>query len=101
MELQAGENSKEYNDRWKEIMTEISIDEARSKKGFSGKQVFLIVLITLLVAVVLTYFVLQRYVFAKEFKPVHLSQNESVVLNKKLQALGFQPDITIASNESA
>lgn len=101
MEHQAGENSKKYNDRWREIMTDLSVDEARSKKGFSGKQVFLIVLITLLVAVVLTYFVLQRYVFAKEFKPVHLSQNETVVLNEKLQALGFQPDTTIASNESA
>lgn len=101
MELRAGENAKEYNDRWIEIMTDISVDEARSKKGFSGKQVFFIVLITLLVAVVLTYFVLQRYVFAKEFKPVHLSQNETVVLNEKLQALGFQPDTTNPSNESA
>jgi len=99
MELRAGENSKEYNDRWREIMTDISVDEAMSKKGFSGKQVFLIVLITLLVAVVLTYIVLQRYVFAKEFKPVHLSQNETVVLNEKLQALGFQPDTTVTNDE--
>ena len=80
-------------------MTDISVDEVSPKKGFSGKQVFLIVLLTLLVAVVLTYFVLQRYVFAKEFKPVHLSQSETVVLNEKLQALGFQPDTTVASNE--
>jgi len=80
-------------------MTELSVNEVGAKKGFSGKQVFLIVLLTLLVAVVLTYFVLQRYVFAKEFKPVHLSQNETIVLNEKLQALGFQPDTTVASNE--
>ncbi len=81
-------------------MTDTSVNEVGANKGFSGKQVFLIVLVTLLVAVVLTYFVLQRYVFAKEFKPVHLSQNETIVLNEKLQALGFQPDTTVASNES-
>ncbi len=75
-------------------MTDVSVNEMSNKKGFSGKQVFFIVLITLLVAVVLTYFVLQHYVFAKEFKPVHLSQTETVVLNEKLQALGFQPDST-------
>lgn len=98
MELRAGGNSKDY--RWIEIMTDISVDEVRPKKNFSGKQVLLIVLLTLLVAVVLTYFVLQRYVFAKEFKPVHLSQNETVVLNEKLQALGFQPDTTVVSNEA-
>lgn len=80
-------------------MTDISVNEVSSKKGFSGKQVFLIVLLTLLVAVVCTYFVLQRYVFAKEFKPVSLSQSETVVLNEKLQSLGFQPDTTVASNE--
>lgn len=81
-------------------MNDLSVDEARPGNGFSGKQVFLIVLITLLVAVVLTYFVLQRYVFAKEFKPVHLSQNENVVLNQKLQALGFQPETTVATNKN-
>jgi hypothetical protein len=79
-------------------MTDISVDEVSPKKGFSGKQVFLIVLLTLLVAIVCTYFVLQRYVFATEFKPVSLSQSETVVLNEKLQSLGFQPDTTVASN---
>ncbi|MGH1537106.1 MAG: arginine N-succinyltransferase [Gammaproteobacteria bacterium] len=81
-------------------MNDVSVDEVRSKKGFSGKQVFLIVLLTLLVAIVLTYFVLQHYVFAKEFKPVSLTQTETVVLNEKLQALGFQPDTTVANNGS-
>jgi hypothetical protein len=80
-------------------MNELTAEQVQ-RKGFSGKQVFLIVLLTLLVAVVLTYFVLQRYVFAKEFKPVHLSQSETVELNEKLQALGFQPDTTVANNES-
>ncbi len=75
--------------------------ETSSKKGFSGKQVFLIVLLTLIVAIVLTYFVLQRYVFAKEFKPVLLTQKEAVVLNEKLQVLGFQPEPSIASTKSA
>lgn len=81
-------------------MTDVSVDGVRSRKGFSGKQVLVIVLLTLLVAIVCTYFVLQRYVFAKEFEPVSLSQSETVVLNEKLQSLGFQPDTTVASNES-
>jgi len=79
-------------------MNDVAMENSKSK-GFSGKQVFIIVLLTLLVAIVLTYFVLQRLVFAKEFKPVQLSQTETIVLNEKLQALGFQPDTTVASNE--
>lgn len=73
-------------------------------KGFSGKQVLLIVLLTLLVAIVCTYVVLQRYVFLKEFMPVSLTTSETQVLNQKLQVLGFQPDTrpnTSTQNESA
>ncbi len=80
-------------------MNDASVNSATVKKGFSGKQVFLIILATIFVAVVLTYFVLQHYVFAKEFKPVLLSQSETVELNEKLQALGFQPDTSNVNNE--
>jgi hypothetical protein len=80
-------------------MTDASVNEVRSKNGFNGKQVFLIVLLTLLLVVVVAYFVLQSYVFTKEFEPVHLSQTEAAVLNEKIQALGFQPDTTVVSNE--
>ena len=80
-------------------MNEVVVEDTR-RKGFSGKQVFLIVLLTLLLAVVGTYFVLQKFVFAKEFKPVHLSQSETVVLNEKLEALGFQPDTTTINKKS-
>jgi phage-related holin len=80
-------------------MNNVNLEEVNVKKGFSGKQVLLIVLVTMLVAAVLTYFVLQHYVFAKEFKPVHLSQTETIVLNEKLQALGFQPDTAMANNK--
>ena len=80
-------------------MADVSVNEVRPRNGFSGKQVFLNVLLTLLVSVVLTYFVLQRYVFAKEFEPVYLLQTEVAVLNEKIQALGFQPDTIVASNE--
>lgn len=66
-------------------------DEVKTK-GFSGKQVLLIVLVTLLVAIVCTYVVLQRYVFLKEFTPVSLSASETQELNQKLQVLGIQPD---------
>jgi len=79
-------------------MNDVAMEEGK-RKGFSGKQVFWIILLTLLIAVVLTYFVLQKFVFGKEFQPVHLTQQETVVLNEKLQVLGFQPDTTVASNE--
>ena len=79
-------------------MNEIAA-EGTNKKGFSGKQVFIIILLTLVVAILGTYFVLQKFVFAKEFKPVHLSQSETVVLNEKLEALGYQPDSSVASTE--
>lgn len=69
-------------------------------KGFSGKQVLLIVLLTLLVAVVGTYFVLQRYVFLKEFTPVSLNASETQVLNQKLQVLGLQLDAVNTSSQS-
>lgn len=67
-----------------------TIDEPR--KGFSGKQVLLIVFITLLVAVAGTWFVLKYYVFLKEFSPVTLNVKEKQVLDNKLQALGFEPE---------
>ena len=67
-------------------------EEEVKTKGFSGKQVLLIVLITLLVAIVCTYVVLQRYVFLKEFTPVTLSASETQELNQKLHVLGIQPD---------
>lgn len=73
-------------------MNDLNSNEPKVKKGFSGKQVLLIVLLTLLVAVVCTYFVLQRYVFLKEFSPVALSATETQQLNYKLEALGFQPE---------
>ncbi len=78
-------------------MNETTVQE-NSKKGFSGKQVLLIILLTLFVAVVGTYFVLQKFVFAKEFKPVSLSQSEAVVLNEKLSVLGFQSDTAEVNN---
>jgi len=77
------------------------VTQTVSKKGFSGKQVLLIVLVTLLVAVVVTYFVLQRYVFINEFKPVSLTSTETQVLNQKLQAIGYQPDTSVTKPESS
>ena len=96
MERRVGEK----HDILQEILMNDVATQPDSKKGFSGQQVFLIVLLTLIVAIVLTYFVLQRYLFAKEFKPVSLTQNETVVLHEKLQALGFQPEALPASTES-
>ena len=66
-------------------------EEEVKTKGFSGKQVLLIILVTLFVAIICTYVVLQHYVFLKEFAPVTLSASETQQLNQKLQVLGIQP----------
>lgn len=44
-----------------------------------------IVLVTILVTVAVTYFVLTRYVFPQRFEPVQLSQSEQQVLDTKLE----------------
>jgi len=50
---------------------------------------FGIVLVTVLITVALTIFVLNRYVFPKKFSEVELSQKEERVLNSKLKQFGL------------
>ena len=87
-----GRPDKELN--WESKMqNEVQdVTQVVSNKGFTGKQVLLIVFVTLLLAILGTYFILQRYVFINEFKPVTLSPTETQALNQKLQAIGYQPD---------
>ncbi len=62
------------------------------KNGFTGAQVALIVLLTLLLAAGGTYWLVRTYVFPKEFKPVALSAREEQVLEDKLRRLeGVSP----------
>ncbi|MFC1895995.1 arginine N-succinyltransferase [Thermodesulfobacteriota bacterium] len=62
------------------------------KGGISLPKVLLIVLITILVTLGGSYWVLKTYVFAPEFRPVKLSEKEQRVVDSKLRTLGFQPD---------
>jgi hypothetical protein len=53
-------------------------------KGRSGLQIFLIVLVTIVVTAVLTFWFVRSYIFPAEFKPVQLSAREEQVLEQKL-----------------
>ena len=62
------------------------------KGGVSPTNVVLIVLATMLLTLGGSYWFLKNYVFVREFKPVELSAKEQMVLDDKLQVLGYQPD---------
>ena len=55
------------------------------KRGLSGWNIFLIVLITVLVTVAITFWVVRTWIFPSEFSPVELSMKEEQVLEDKLQ----------------
>lgn len=57
------------------------------KRGLSGWNIFLIVLITVLVTVAITFWVVRTWIFPSEFSPVELSVKEEQVLEDKLQRL--------------
>ncbi len=63
-----------------------------SKKGFRLSHVLWIILATILLTAASTYWIIRSYVFAKDFTPVVLQQNEELKLNKKLKQLGFTTD---------
>ncbi|MEE4184873.1 MAG: arginine N-succinyltransferase [Gammaproteobacteria bacterium] len=58
-------------------------------RGFSGLQVTLIVLATVLVTMFVAWWVLRTYVFPKQLEPVALSQSEQVELGRKLRRIGI------------
>ena len=63
-----------------------------AKRGFSGKQVMLFVLLAILVTAGITYWLIRTYFFASDFDPVELSQEEQVELDTKLRNLGVDPE---------
>lgn len=65
--------------------------EASSAKprGFSGLQVTMIIVVTVLVTVFLAWWVLRTYVFPTQLEPVALSQSEQVELGRKLRQIGI------------
>ncbi|MFO8141320.1 MAG: arginine N-succinyltransferase [Marinobacter sp.] len=59
------------------------------KRGFSGLQVFGIVLLTLVATLGVGYWWLSHYVFPENFEPVTLNDSEQDSLNTKLNTLGI------------
>jgi hypothetical protein len=58
--------------------------------GLTWPYVAVIVVLTMIVTVGITWWVLSHYLFVREFKPVELKPEEEQVLNSKLRQLGIQ-----------
>lgn len=77
------------------------IDQTTSgKKGFSGLQVFFLIIFSVLLAVGITVWLFLSDVFTTRFEPVVLNQQEDQVLHDKFKAIGVQTD-NVNSNSSA
>jgi flagellar basal body-associated protein FliL len=63
--------------------------DTATRTGLRWTYVVLIVIVTIAVTAGLTYWLLNQYLFLKEFKPVQLKPKEEQVLNSKLQAIGI------------
>ncbi len=59
-----------------------------------------IVLLTILLTVGITYWVLTTYIFAREFKTVTLTNKEEQVLDGKLRVLGIDPEVSASEKKS-
>ena len=70
----------------------MNAEAASARRGFSGKQVLLFLLLAVLVTAGVTYWLIRTYVFAGDFRPVELSQKEQVQLDSKLRAIGVDPE---------
>jgi plasmid maintenance system antidote protein VapI len=56
--------------------------------------VLLIILLTIVVTIAGTYWVLKTYIFATEFTPVSLSAKEEKTLQTKLNTLGYESEVS-------
>ncbi|KFZ36279.1 arginine N-succinyltransferase [Shewanella mangrovi] len=78
-----------------------SISSSSAKqRGFTGAQVLLMLLATVLVTIAVSYFVIRTYIFPQPFTPVSLSQKEERKLDSKLQVLGWQSDFSRNQSDS-
>jgi len=62
-------------------------ESATTRRSFSGLQVFMMVITALVLAIVITAWVILSDIFATEFKPVKLNTQEEQVLSEKLERL--------------
>lgn len=65
--------------------------EVPRSRGLRGIHVLWIVLLTVLVTVVVTFWVVRTYIYARDFEPVQLSTLEQQRLDEKLRVLGYDP----------
>ena len=74
------------------MMTEQPLGpEKMARSGYSGKQVFVFILVTFLITLVVALVVVKYYFFATEFKPVVLNDREEKILDDKLSRLEQGP----------
>jgi len=66
-------------------------ESVSARRGFSGRQVLLFVLIAIVLAAGLTFWFVRTYLYASPLEPVTLSQKAQRKLDDKLQALGLNP----------
>ncbi len=69
-----------------------NMEEHKKTTGFRGIHVVWIVLGTMVFTAAVTYWAVRTYIYAKDFEPVVLNQNEQQQLDSKLAALGYQPE---------
>lgn len=77
-------------------MDTVTTPTQRPARRFSGWQVVGIVALVMLVTALITAFVVKRYLWPDEFRPVTLSQSETRALDSKLQRLGLESDTAAA-----
>lgn len=66
-------------------------EAAPRRGGLRAAHLVWIVLLTVLVTVAVTYWVVRTYVYARDFQPVQLDVREQQVLDAKLRRLGYDP----------
>ena len=76
-----------------------SIEDNNKSPGFQGKHIIWIVIGTILLTAAVTYWAVRTYIYAKDFTPVVLSQDEQHQLEDKLIALGYEPDSMRANGQ--
>jgi len=75
--------------------------ETSKRKGFSGLQVTLIVLVTVAVTVFVGWWVIRTYIFPSQLEPVELSRAEQVELGRKLKAIGVVTGPLVTAGDDA
>jgi hypothetical protein len=76
-------------------------EQVRTAGGMRWPQVVLTILVTIILTIGGTYWVVKTYVFTREFKPVELNAAEEQALDTKLRALGYEPGGQSTAREPA